>query len=120
MKKTIYVKHPMGIWVVPDMSGFRMMCAECGRTHVFNFCIIGKGKGKRVAFQAFPIDHTSEHRIVVEKGEHNFSAYSPDLAGCVATGNTIEETIENMKEAISFHLEGQVAEQESTSEEHKV
>jgi predicted RNase H-like HicB family nuclease len=44
--------------------------------------------------------------VLVEKGEHNFSAYSPDLPGCVTTGKTIEETLENMKEAISFHLEG--------------
>jgi predicted RNase H-like HicB family nuclease len=44
--------------------------------------------------------------VIVEKGEHNFSAYTPDLPGCVTTGKTIPETIENMKEAISFHLEG--------------
>ena len=44
--------------------------------------------------------------VIVEKGEHNYSAYSPDLPGCVTTGNTVEETLENMKEAISFHLKG--------------
>ena len=44
--------------------------------------------------------------VIVEKGDHNFSAYSPDLPGCVTTGNTVEETLENMKEAISFHLQG--------------
>jgi predicted RNase H-like HicB family nuclease len=51
----------------------------------------------------------SEHRrfaVIVEKGEHNYSAYSPDLPGCVTTGNTVEETLDNMKEAISFHLKG--------------
>ncbi len=44
--------------------------------------------------------------VIVEKAEGNFSAYSPDLPGCVATGSTEKETIKNMKEAIRFHLEG--------------
>ncbi len=44
--------------------------------------------------------------IVIEKTENNYSAYSPDLAGCVATGSTYEETEKNMHEAIKFHLEG--------------
>jgi len=44
--------------------------------------------------------------VIVEKGDQNYSAYSPDLPGCVTTGNTVEETLENMKEAISFHLQG--------------
>ena len=44
--------------------------------------------------------------VIVEKGEHNFSAYAPELPGCVTTGSTIEETLANMREAISFHLQG--------------
>ena len=44
--------------------------------------------------------------VIVEKAEGNYSAYCPDLPGCVATGKTVEETIERMKEAIKFHLEG--------------
>ncbi len=44
--------------------------------------------------------------VVIEKTESNFSAYSPDLAGCVATGNTREEAEANMFEAITFHLQG--------------
>ena len=44
--------------------------------------------------------------VIVEQGEHNYSAYSPDLPGCVTTGMTIEETVKNMEEAIVFHLEG--------------
>lgn len=43
--------------------------------------------------------------IVIEKGENNFSAYSPDILGCVATGKTIEETVQRMKDALLFHLE---------------
>ena len=44
--------------------------------------------------------------VVVEKGDHNYSAYSPDPPGCVSTGQTVEETIKNMREAVLFHLEG--------------
>lgn len=44
--------------------------------------------------------------IVIEKTETNYSAYAPDLPGCIATGNTVEETEKNMYEAIEFHLEG--------------
>ena len=44
--------------------------------------------------------------IVVEDAGQNFSAYSPDLPGCVATGGTREETEQNMREAIQQHIEG--------------
>ena len=44
--------------------------------------------------------------IVVEKSETGYSAYSPDLPGCVSTGKTKEECTANMREAIEFHLEG--------------
>jgi len=44
--------------------------------------------------------------IVIEKANDNYSAYSPDLPGCVATGATREETEQNMYEAIELHLQG--------------
>ena len=44
--------------------------------------------------------------VVIEKCKNNYSAYSPDLLGCVATGKTREETEKNMHEAIQLHLEG--------------
>ena len=44
--------------------------------------------------------------IVVEETGTGFSAYSPDLEGCVATGSTMEDVERKMKEAIEFHLEG--------------
>ena len=47
----------------------------------------------------------SEYTIIIEKAEGNYSAYCPDLPGCVATGGTVAETIERMKEAIAFHIE---------------
>ena len=44
--------------------------------------------------------------IVIEAAGANYSAYSPDLPGCVATGATHEETERNMYEAIHLHIEG--------------
>ena len=46
------------------------------------------------------------YAIVIEKAEGNFSAYVPDLPGCVATGTTVAEVETEMREAISFHLAG--------------
>jgi len=47
-----------------------------------------------------------EYLIVVEKTDSGFSAYSPDVPGCVVTGRTVAETEIRMKEAIEFHIEG--------------
>ena len=44
--------------------------------------------------------------IVIEKANGNYSAYSPDLPGCVATGTTRDETEQNMLEAIQLHVDG--------------
>lgn len=46
------------------------------------------------------------YAIVIEPATSNFSAYVPDLPGCVATGDTREEAAERIREAIAFHLEG--------------
>jgi predicted RNase H-like HicB family nuclease len=48
----------------------------------------------------------SKYLIVIEKTGPGFSTYSPDLDGCVSTGNTRDEVEGNMKEAIEFHLDG--------------
>ena len=44
--------------------------------------------------------------VVIERANNNFSAYTPDLPGCVATGATLEEVKRNMREAIEMHLHG--------------
>jgi predicted RNase H-like HicB family nuclease len=46
------------------------------------------------------------YAIVIEKAEGNYSAYVPDLPGCVATGATTEEAEAQIREAIEFHLDG--------------
>ena len=48
----------------------------------------------------------SRYLIVVEKAGANYSAYVPDLPGCVATGATRDEVEDNMVEAIRLHLDG--------------
>ncbi|MFP3880473.1 MAG: type II toxin-antitoxin system HicB family antitoxin [Dehalococcoidia bacterium] len=52
----------------------------------------------------------SKHTAVIEKADGNYSAYCPDLPGCVATGLSIEEATERIKEVIEFHIEGLKAE----------
>ena len=44
--------------------------------------------------------------IIVEKAKGNFSAYCPDLPGCIATGKTRDKVLLRMEEAIKLHLEG--------------
>lgn len=48
------------------------------------------------------------YRIITEATETNYSAYSPDVWGCVSTGKTVPETLQNMMEALQFHLETMV------------
>jgi predicted RNase H-like HicB family nuclease len=47
-----------------------------------------------------------QYLTIIEKTATGYSAYSPDLLGCVSTGETYEEVEQNMREAIAFHLEG--------------
>ena len=51
-------------------------------------------------------DTPMKYAIVIEDAGANFSAYVPDLPGCVATGLTLEKTESAIREAIQFHLEG--------------
>lgn len=44
--------------------------------------------------------------VILERSDNNYSAYLPDLDGCVATGATVQETRRNLLEAVEFHLEG--------------
>jgi predicted RNase H-like HicB family nuclease len=47
-----------------------------------------------------------EYAVIIESGPRNMSAYLPDLPGCVATGDTEEEVIKNIRDAARFHIEG--------------
>ena len=46
------------------------------------------------------------YAVVIEKAGANFSAYVPDLPGCIATGATVGDTEEEIRQAIRFHIEG--------------
>jgi predicted RNase H-like HicB family nuclease len=46
------------------------------------------------------------YAVVIEKAEGNYSAYVPDLPGCVATGATVEEVEREIRDAIVFHIDG--------------
>ena len=59
-----------------------------------------------------------KYLIVIEKTETGFSAYSPDLDGCVSTGTTREEVERNMSDAIAFHLDGLREEGQAAPEPH--
>ena len=47
-----------------------------------------------------------EYTVVIEKAPNNYAAYVPDLPGCVATASTREALLEEIREAIEFHIEG--------------
>ncbi|MBI3974065.1 MAG: type II toxin-antitoxin system HicB family antitoxin [Chloroflexi bacterium] len=56
------------------------------------------------------------YAIVIEKAENNYSAYAPDVPGCIATGDTLDEVRQMMKEALEFHFEGMREDGEATPE----
>lgn len=47
-----------------------------------------------------------QYIVIFERGERNWSAYVPDLPGCIATGKTRDDVEKQIREAIEFHLEG--------------
>ena len=46
------------------------------------------------------------YAIVIEKADSNYSAYLPDVPGCIATGTTVDEVKRNLAQALEFHLDG--------------
>ncbi len=51
-----------------------------------------------------------KYLVVIEKTQTGYSAYSPDVLGCVSTGATLEKVNQNMQEAIEFHIHGLIEE----------
>jgi predicted RNase H-like HicB family nuclease len=47
-----------------------------------------------------------KYAVVIEKGESSYGAYVPDLPGCIATGETREEVLNLIHEAIEYHIQG--------------
>jgi len=53
------------------------------------------------------------YAIVIEKADNNYSAYVPDVPGCIATGATADEVKQRLADALEFHLEGMRADGET-------
>ena len=47
-----------------------------------------------------------KYAVIIEKAQNNYSAYAPDVPGCAATGETLEEVKQQIQEALEFHFEG--------------
>ena len=58
--------------------------------------------------------------IIIEKANGNYSAYSPDLPGCIATGKTKDQAAKNMHEAIALHIQGLKEDHQSIPKSHAV
>ena len=52
------------------------------------------------------------YAVVIEEAEGNYSAYVPDLPGCVSTGRSLDEVERSIREAVEFHLQGLHADQQ--------
>ena len=59
-----------------------------------------------------------KYLVVIEEAATGYSAYSPDLPGCIATGGTRDEVEREMREAIQFHIEGMRLEGVAVPEPH--
>lgn len=53
-----------------------------------------------------------KYLVVIEKAVNNYSVFSPDVIGCVATGKTVEQVVKNMREALLLHLDSLIAQHE--------
>ena len=51
-------------------------------------------------------DTSRRYAVVIGDAGGNYSAYVPDLPGCIATGGTVEETLQEIQEAVLFHIDG--------------
>ena len=56
--------------------------------------------------------------VIIEKGKQSYGAYSPDLSGCVAVGDTYEEVEKNMRKAIEMHLQAMLEDHEPIPTPH--
>lgn len=61
-----------------------------------------------------------QYLVVIEQADENYSAYAPDVPGCVATGDTVEETIKNYREALSAHLDAMIRDGEPLPHRYSV
>jgi predicted RNase H-like HicB family nuclease len=58
--------------------------------------------------------------VIVEQAEGNYSAYAPDVSGCASVGDTVEETLQNFREALQLHLRGTFEDGDSAPKPYSV
>ncbi len=61
-----------------------------------------------------------QYWIVIERGPHNCSAFSPDVLGCAATGSSVEQTLAGMRRALRLHLEGMIEDGDPLPRSHNL
>jgi predicted RNase H-like HicB family nuclease len=84
---------------VEGRNGDRCRKAEC-RHSAGNPC------QRAAASRTREVRVRMDYVVIIEKGNSSFGAYVPDLPGCVAVGETREEAMKLIREAIEFHIEG--------------
>ncbi|MDB5210815.1 MAG: hypothetical protein JWQ30_1642 [Sediminibacterium sp.] len=57
-----------------------------------------------------------KYLIIIQKAEKNYAAFSPDVLGCIAAADTVEETKSLIKEALQFHIESMIESGEEVPE----
>lgn len=63
---------------------------------------------------------THRFLIIIEKTKRNYSAYAPDLPGCIATGKTLEGVRSNMRKALNLHLQGLLQDKQPIPQAHTI
>jgi predicted RNase H-like HicB family nuclease len=81
----------------PDLAGQLVENAKLALAHA-------RGEYTPPRMKRVPIPPSRSYAIVIEAGERNYSGYVPDVPGCVAAGETIEEVTSLLREALAAHL----------------
>jgi predicted RNase H-like HicB family nuclease len=67
---------------------------------------VARGSWMRGSSPRMTAERSMRYAIVIEKAEDNYSAYLPDLPGCVATGETVAAVEAEIRDAVRFHIDG--------------
>ncbi len=100
----------------PEDSGWNPAVSETEQSWIFSG---GPRTGLRDLYVSAAKNSDTQHLrypIIIEKGPTSYGAYSPDLPGCVAAGDTVEEVRVIMKEAIEMHIKGMLEDGKSLPE----
>jgi len=105
---------PITINRVLEIEVFALLDFYVDRMIIVCYGYVHENQGYHQAEECLIIMH--RFLVIIEKANGNYSAYSPDLPGCVATGKTTQETEQNMYEALQMHLKGMAEDNQSLPE----